>query len=149
MLIRRAKTIEMMELNVRIWPAIATVTLNVSPMSINSSPESKRDIIEVSADITSVSIIRIGRADDLGCPSTMWYPNFISFISPLTVPPHTRAEPNENEIIIIFNIIRSYTHILFMVIDMKSRRAVCMGFNLIPQNAIGAFLPQVGSPPGA
>jgi len=58
MLIRRAKTIEMMELNVRIWPAIATVTLNVSPMSINSSPEIREDIIEVSADITSVIKIR-------------------------------------------------------------------------------------------
>ena len=50
----------MVELDVRIWPAIATVTLKVSPISINNSPDIRRDIIEESAVITSASLINKG-----------------------------------------------------------------------------------------
>ncbi len=49
---------EMTKLNVSICPAIATVTLNVSPMSISCSPESIPDIMEASPDSTNVNNIR-------------------------------------------------------------------------------------------
>ncbi len=49
---------EMTKLNVSIWPAMATVTLNVSPMSISCNPESILDIIAASEDSINVIITR-------------------------------------------------------------------------------------------